>query len=246
MQAPQTPSPGRAPAAQILANLRRRALGPGCPRADRDHHPLSPRYKPRHHFAARLCAAAAAVHPPPARPPRPPAPPWVLARGVRAREHPPADYPPREHPAQRLPRGRRPRASPRATAAERTAAASTPRNGCREDGGREHPLAHSTNLLGPTTTNLLGLCPCTPPPSTPPTLLGPCPRTPLPRTISHPCSDPAHPKSTTPPSTPPTPLGSCPRTSLPRTIHHCPEAADFLPYPIAQRRDRSFAEQVSL
>ena len=71
---------------------------------------------------------------------------------------------PRHQPAQRLQRGRRPRAPPR--------------NGCREDGGREQPcataaertaaastpLAHSMNLLGHT-----------PPPSTPPNPLGLCP-----------------------------------------------------------------------
>jgi hypothetical protein len=202
--APQTPSPAGRPPPRSLPICGRRALGPGCPRADHDHHPLSPRCKPRHHLAARCCAAAAVVHPPLTRRPRPPAPHWVLARDARAREHAPADYLPHEHPAQRLPRDRRPRA-PRVTAAERTAAASTPRNGCREDGGREHPFAHSTNLLGPCpqpTCSDSAHAPHRPVPTHPartlptyptaqnhiPPLLGSCP-----------------PKNTIPPSTPPTP-----------------------------------------
>ena len=62
-QALQNPSLAGCPADQILANLRRRALGPGRPRADRDHHRLSPRCDPRHLLAARRQKIAANCYP---------------------------------------------------------------------------------------------------------------------------------------------------------------------------------------
>ena len=94
----------------------------------------------------------------------------------------------------------------RATAAEGTAAASTPRNGCREDGGREHPLAHSTNLLGPGPQ--------------PPTCSDPAhaPHRPVPHP---PCSDPAH----VPHCQEPYPTAQKPRTF---SVFHCPETRPSL------------------
>ena len=62
-QALQTPTLAGCPADQILANLRRRALGPGRPRADHDHHRLSPRCDPRHLLAARRQKIAANCYP---------------------------------------------------------------------------------------------------------------------------------------------------------------------------------------
>ncbi len=164
--------------------------------------PASPRRKlrhptPRSPLRRRLC------RPPAAHPPSPPSRPTMGAR-LRARTAAPA------------------RASTHADTSHLPT--STLRKGCREVGGREHPaqrlprgrrprappLAHSTNLLGP--------CPHTPLPCTPPNPLGPCPSS---------MTTPSRGTRPKYPQYPTTPLGTCPPPSIP--LLRTPSPAQNLP-----------------